>query len=127
MDRDNEPGNPLDDFSGKLPFEHHTGDIRLGKELVPSVPPPDTSLRSRRMIRLLAQVRRNRTARYIPAPIDVASLRKRFGMTQRQFARRFGFALATLRHWERGDRNPRAVISALRPCGNLGPANRSPT
>ena len=83
------------------------------------------------MIRLLAQVRRNRTARFIPAPIDVAALRGRFG-----------FALATLRHWERGERkprgaalvllhvlarNPRAVISALRPCGNLGPANRSPT
>jgi len=94
------------------------------------------------MIRLLAQVRRNRTARYIPAPIDVASLRKRFGMTQRLFAGRFGLALPTLRLWVRGDRkprgaalvllhvlarNPRAVISALRPCGNLGPAYRSPT
>ena len=49
-------------------------------------------------------------------------------MTQKQFCRRFGFKLATLRHWERGDRtpagaaltlllvvrdNPRAVVQAL--------------
>jgi len=49
-------------------------------------------------------------------------------MTQEQFAARFGFSTATLRHWERGDRlphgpalvllnviehNPQAVIAAL--------------
>jgi putative transcriptional regulator len=49
-------------------------------------------------------------------------------MTQEQFAARFGFSTATLRHWERGDRaphgpalvllnviehNPAAVIDAL--------------
>jgi putative transcriptional regulator len=50
------------------------------------------------------------------------------GYTQPQFAARFGFSVATLRHWERGDRspsgaslvllnvidrNPRAVMQAL--------------
>lgn len=49
-------------------------------------------------------------------------------MTQKQFAARFGFSTATLRHWARGDRaphgpalvllnviarNPNAVIEAL--------------
>ncbi len=63
-----------------------------------------------------------------PRPVDVKALRSRIGMTQEQFAARFGFSTATLRHWERGDRsphgpalvllnviehNPKAVIDAL--------------
>lgn len=63
-----------------------------------------------------------------PKPVDVKALRTKVGMTQEQFAARFGFSTATLRHWERGDRaphgpalvllnvidhNPRAVIEAL--------------
>ena len=43
---------------------------------------------------------------YQPVPVDVAGLRQRMGLTQEQFAARFGFSVATLRHWERGDRNP---------------------
>jgi len=43
---------------------------------------------------------------YRPQHIDVVALRKRMHMTQKQFCRRFGFSLATLRHWERGDRRP---------------------
>lgn len=63
-----------------------------------------------------------------PREIDVKALRAKVGMTQAQFAARFGFSTATLRHWERGDRmphgpslvllnvidhNPSAVIEAL--------------
>ncbi len=63
-----------------------------------------------------------------PRPVDVKSLRTKIAMTQEEFAARFGFSTATLRHWERGDRkphgaslvllnvierNPRAVIDAL--------------
>jgi DNA-binding transcriptional regulator YiaG len=44
-----------------------------------------------------------------PHAVDVAALRKRMRMTQKQFCRRFGFTLATLRHWERGDRKPRGA------------------
>lgn len=65
-----------------------------------------------------------------PRPVDVKALRSKIGMTQEQFAARFGFSTATLRHWERGDRaphgpalvllnviehNPKAVIDALMP------------
>ena len=61
--------------------------------------------------------------------VDVRSLRRRLGMSQTVFARRFGLSLATLRHWEHGerrpsgaaltllnviDRQPRAVLIALR-------------
>lgn len=43
---------------------------------------------------------------YRPHGVDVRELRQRVGMTQEQFAARFGFSVATLRHWERGDRAP---------------------
>lgn len=65
---------------------------------------------------------------YQPHAVDVSSLRARLSLTQEQFAARFGFSVATLRHWERGDRapsgaslvflnvierNPKAVLNAL--------------
>ena len=71
-------------------------------------------------------VPRNRV--HYPKPIDVKALRLGIGMTQEQFAAKFGVSTATLRHWERGDRsphgpalvllnvikhNPKAVIRAL--------------
>ena len=37
---------------------------------------------------------------YQPYAVDVADLRRRLGLTQEQFAARFGFSVATLRHWE---------------------------
>ena len=43
---------------------------------------------------------------YQPHAVDVSSLRERLSLTQEQFAARFGFSVATLRHWERGDRSP---------------------
>jgi putative transcriptional regulator len=48
-----------------------------------------------------------------PQEIDVAALRKRMHMTQKQFCRRFGISLPTLRHWERGDRRPRGTALML--------------
>jgi putative transcriptional regulator len=66
---------------------------------------------------------------YIPPEIDVKAIRGRLGLTQQQFAARFGFNITTLRHWEQGrrvpegptraylmviDREPKAVEKALR-------------
>jgi putative transcriptional regulator len=66
---------------------------------------------------------------HIPAEIDVKAIRGRLGMTQREFAVRFGFSVNTVRHWEQGrrvpegptrayllviDREPQAVQKALR-------------
>ena len=62
-----------------------------------------------------------------PRPIDVKALRTEIGMTQEEFAARFGVSTATLRHWERGGspqgpalvllnvirHDPKAVIKAL--------------
>lgn len=50
---------------------------------------------------------------YRPSPVDVANLRKRLDLTQEQFAARFGFSVATLRHWERGDRTPQGPALVL--------------
>lgn len=50
---------------------------------------------------------------YQPSPVDVAGLRLRLGFTQEQFAARFGFSVATLRHWERGDRKPQGAALVL--------------
>lgn len=65
----------------------------------------------------------------IPEAIDVRAIRVRLGLTQQQFAVRFGFSVNTLRHWEQGrrvpeaparayllviDREPQAVLKALR-------------
>lgn len=58
---------------------------------------------------------------YTPEPVDVSALRHRMGMTQEQFAARFGFSVATLRHWERGDRTPQGAALVL-----LNVINRAP-
>jgi putative transcriptional regulator len=50
---------------------------------------------------------------YKPETVDVSALRQRMGMTQEQFAARFGFSVATLRHWERGDRTPQGAALVL--------------
>ena len=52
-------------------------------------------------------------AEYRPQAVDVGGLRHRLGLTQGQFAARFGFSVATLRHWERGDRTPQGAALVL--------------
>jgi putative transcriptional regulator len=68
----------------------------------------------------------------VPDPVDVKAIRAKTGMSQSEFACRYGFSVRTLQDWERGrsqppsaarayliviDRNPNAVAQAL-----LGPA-----
>ena len=56
----------------------------------------------------------NRAARvYSREEIDVAQIRQSLKMTQQEFASRFGFSVATLRHWERGDRSPSGSARVL--------------
>ena len=47
------------------------------------------------------------------ADVDVAASRKCLGLSQPRFAHRFGFPVATLRHWEQGNRRPRGCALAL--------------
>ena len=48
-----------------------------------------------------------------PGAVDVAAVRDQLGYTQEQFASRFGISVATLRHWERGDRRPNGPALVL--------------
>jgi putative transcriptional regulator len=50
---------------------------------------------------------------HTPSPLDIQALRKKVGMTQEEFAARFGISLGTLRHWERGDRRPHGTALVL--------------
>ncbi len=45
--------------------------------------------------------------------MDVKAVRKKMGMTQKDFAYSFGINLGTLRHWERGDRKPKGPALVL--------------
>lgn len=42
----------------------------------------------------------------VPENVDVKSIREGLGLSQSEFALRFGFSLGTLRHWEQGWRHP---------------------
>jgi putative transcriptional regulator len=50
--------------------------------------------------------------RGVPALIDVRAIRTKLGMTQEEFAGRFGFSVNTLRHWEQGKRQPEGPTRA---------------
>ena len=47
-----------------------------------------------------------------PAPVDITALRKRMGLTQREFSARFGFELGSLRNWEQ-NRSPQDLQTRL--------------
>lgn len=46
-------------------------------------------------------------------PVDVKAIRAQVGMSQTEFAASFGISLGTLRHWERGDRQPHGPARVL--------------
>jgi len=48
----------------------------------------------------------------ILARIDMKAIRTNLGMTQDEFAGRFGFSVNTLRHWEQGSRQPEGPARA---------------
>ncbi|MBI2877023.1 MAG: helix-turn-helix domain-containing protein [Candidatus Tectomicrobia bacterium] len=48
-----------------------------------------------------------------PDVIDVKAIRKRLGLTQVEFARRFGFELGSVRNWEQGRRRPEGPARVL--------------
>jgi putative transcriptional regulator len=48
----------------------------------------------------------------VPERINVKAIRSQLDMTQEEFAGRFGFSVNTLRHWERGSRQPEGAARA---------------
>jgi putative transcriptional regulator len=48
-----------------------------------------------------------------PAAVDVRAIRANTGLSQTQFARRFGFTPSAVREWEQGRRQPEAAARVL--------------
>ena len=46
-------------------------------------------------------------------PVDVKAIRAQVGMSQTKFSASFGISIGTLRHWERGDRQPHGPARVL--------------
>lgn len=50
---------------------------------------------------------------HVPEEVDVAAIRKRLGLSQGEFAIRFGFKLDALQNWEQGRRRPDGAARAF--------------
>jgi putative transcriptional regulator len=56
-----------------------------------------------------------RAKRVVPSPAveDVRAIRRRLGLTQAQFAARYGFSVETIRNYEQGHRRPAGPARVL--------------
>lgn len=50
---------------------------------------------------------------HVPGHVDVGAIRKAKGLSQSQFAKRYGFELRTLQDWEQGRREPERAARIL--------------
>jgi putative transcriptional regulator len=50
---------------------------------------------------------------HVPDEVDVRAIRKKLGMSQRQFAASFGFGLDAVQNWEQGRRRPEGAARAF--------------
>jgi putative transcriptional regulator len=51
---------------------------------------------------------------YVPVPhVDVRKLRAKLGLSQTQFAAKFGFSLDSIQNWEQGHRQPEGPARTL--------------
>lgn len=50
---------------------------------------------------------------HVPEAIDVAAIRARLGLSQAEFAARFGFKLDAVQNWEQGRRRPDGAARAF--------------
>jgi putative transcriptional regulator len=65
----------------------------------------------------IAYVRGDRSAvreHVVKVPlVDVKAVRKRLGLTQREFAQRFSFSVRSVQNWEQGRRSPEGPARVL--------------
>jgi len=50
---------------------------------------------------------------HVPARVDVKAIRARLGLSQAEFAKRFGFTLDSLQNWESERREPAGAARVL--------------
>ena len=48
----------------------------------------------------------------VPGPVDVKAIRTKLGLSQSEFARRYGFSVRTLQAWELGRSKPPSAVRA---------------
>jgi putative transcriptional regulator len=49
---------------------------------------------------------------HVPTEVDVKAIRKKVGLSQSEFAARFGFGVARVRDWEQGRSRPDGALRA---------------
>ena len=59
---------------------------------------------------------------HVPQDVDVKAIRTRLGLSQAEFAARFGFKLDALQNWEQGRRQPQGPARALLVVASKSPA-----
>jgi putative transcriptional regulator len=70
-------------------------------------------LRGARQALAYAKGAREGFVAHVPDEVDVAVIRKRLGLSQGEFAMRFGFKLDAVQNWEQGRRRPEGAARAL--------------
>jgi putative transcriptional regulator len=50
--------------------------------------------------------------RYFPGPVNVKGIRQKRGLSQSEFANRYGFSTRTLQEWEQGRAQPESAARA---------------
>ncbi|MFI4987384.1 MAG: helix-turn-helix domain-containing protein [Alphaproteobacteria bacterium] len=70
-------------------------------------------LRGARQALAYAKGARDGFVAHVPEDVDVVAIRKRLGLSQGEFAARFGFKLDALQNWEQGRRRPEGPARAL--------------
>jgi putative transcriptional regulator len=70
-------------------------------------------LRGARQALAYARGARESFVAHVPDEIDVATIRKRLGLSQSDFAVQFGFKLDAVQNWEQGRRRPDGAARAF--------------
>jgi len=73
----------------------------------------DSILKGARQALDYARGARDGFVAHVPEEVDVAAIRRRLGLSQAEFASRFGFKLDALQNWEQGRRRPEGAARAL--------------
>ena len=73
----------------------------------------DSILRGAREALAYAQGKREGFIAHVPEKLDVKAIRQRLGLTQAEFAARFGFDLRAVQNWEQHRRQPERPARAF--------------
>ncbi len=73
----------------------------------------ESILRGARQALAYARGERAGFAVHVPEQVNVKAIRRRLGLSQREFAARFGFKLDAVQNWEQGRRRPEGAARAF--------------